>query len=438
MSVDSLAFKRLQSLFDDGVFTEMDRFGNESVVAGYGMVNGTPCCAFSQNVESDGAAMTAKQAEKIGKAYDLAEKIGCPVVGIYDSNGGKLSDGMDAVCAYSELIASADRLSGVVPQVSIVAGTCAASAAVWAQCADIVIMADSGELFVTAPSLLGDDVGNAKTAVKNGTAHIACKTDFDAVSSARDILSFLPSNNISCPAECDCVPPVGAFPAKDASSAVAAVCDEGSVVELRKEFGSDSITAFGRIAGSSVGVVAAYGVLNVDDCSKIASFVGVCDAYSIPVVTIVDTEGYETTVDSELDGNVKAASVLTKAYANATTVKIALISGKAYGPAFMTFAGKSSGADTVLAMNNAVISPLAPEAAATIIYNDRILAGEDKQVVLSEYLANDASAQVAASKGIIDDVVTAEDVYAKILCSLDILASKRVTTLDKKHVVLSF
>jgi len=438
MNVDSLAFKRMQSLFDDGMFTEMDRMGDNGVVVAYGMVNGTPCCAFSQNVESDGAAMTAKQAAKIGRAYALAEKIGCPIVGIFDSNGGKLSDGMDAVCAFSELIASADRLSGVVPQVSIIAGTCAASAAVWAQCADVVIMSDKGQLFVTAPSLLGDRVGNADTAVANGTAHIACDSDLSAVATAREALAFLPSNNISCAAECDCVPATNAFPATDAASAIAAVCDEGSVLELRKGFGTDSITAFGRIAGSSVGIVAAYGTLAANDCSKIASFVGICDAFSIPLVTLVDTVGYESSVDSELDGNVKAASVLTKAYANATTVKVAMITGKAYGPAFMTFAGKSSGADAVLAFDCAVISPLAPEAAATIVYNDRILAGEDKQVVLADYLANDASAQAVATKGIVDDVVTAEDAYAKLLGSLDILASKRVTTLDKKHVVLSF
>ena len=438
MTVDSLAMKRIQALFDDGVFTEMDRLGDDKVVVAYGMVNGSPCCAFSQNVDADGAAMCAQQAQKIGRAYALAEKIGCPIVGIFDSNGAKLTDGVGAVSAFSELICAADRLSGVVPQVAVIAGTCAASAAVWAQCSDVVIMSDKGNLFVTAPSLLGDKVGSADAAVANGTAHIACDDDVSAVTAARDVLAFLPSNNISCPAECDCVPAANVFPAADAATAVAAVCDDGSIVEIRKGFGTDSVTAFGRMAGASVGVVAAYGTLTADDCSKIASFVGLCDAFSIPVITLIDTVGYDVTVDSELDGNAKAAAVLTKAYANATTVKVALVTGKAYGPAFMTFAGKASGADTVLALDTAVISALAPEAAATILYNDRILAGEDKQAVLDDYLANDASAQAVAAKGAIDDVVTAADAYAKLLGSLDILASKRVSTLDKKHVVLSF
>ncbi len=438
MSVDSLSFKRLQALFDDGLFTEIDRLGDDKVLVAYGNVNGAPCCAFSQNVESDGAAMCGKQAEKIGRAYELAEKIGCPVVGIFDSNGGKLDNGIESVSAFSQLINFSNRLSGVVPQIAVVVGTCAASAAVWAQCSDVVIMSEGAQMFVTAPYLLGDKVGTSEAAVANGTAHIACSDDISSVSAARDVLAFLPSNNISCPAECDCVPSVGAFPAADAVSAVNALCDEASAVEIRKGFGTDSVTAFGRIAGASVGIVAAYNTLTADDCSKIASFVGICDAFSIPVITVVDTVGYESTADSELDGNCKAAAILTKAYANATTAKIALIAGNAYGPAFMTFAGKASGADFVLALDTAVVSPLAPEAAAAIVYNDRILGGEDKKVVLADYIENFASARAVAAAGAIDDVAECTDVYAKIINCLDIIASKRVSTLDKKHVVLSF
>ncbi len=438
MSVDSLAKERIRALFDDGLFTELDRLGCDSVVTAYGMVNGSPCYAFSQNIESDGAAMCSAQAAKIGRVYALAEKTGCPVVGIFDSNGAKMTDGIGAVSAFSDLIAASDRLSGVVPQVAVIAGTCAASAAIWAQCSDVVVMAKDAELFVTAPYLVGGEAGSADASVANGTAHIACDSANDAVMTARDVLAFLPANNISCPAETDCVPAVGAFPAADASSAIAALVDDGSVTELRKGFGSDSVTAFARIAGASVGVVAAFGKLTANDCAKIASFVGLCDAFSIPVINLIDTEGYESTADSELEGNAKAAAILTKAYANATCVKISVVLGKAYGPVFMTLAGKSAGADMVFAVENAVISSLAPEAASAIIYNDRILAGEDKQVVLADYLKNDASAEVAASIGAIDDVISASDVCGRVIGAIDILASKRVTTLEKKHVVLSF
>ena len=437
MSVDSLAKERIKSLFDDGVFTELGRFGSESVVTAYGMVNGSPCYAFSQNIDNDGAAMCTAQAEKILQVYSLAEKTGYPIVGIYDSNGGKLSEGMTASNAYSALIAASDRLSGVVPQIAVVAGVCAASAAVWAQCADVIIMSDKAEMFVTSPYLIGDEAGTSAADEANGTAHIVCN-DSDAVTTARDVLAYLPSNNISSPAETDCVPASGAFPANDAVSAISAVADDGSVIELKPGFGKSSAVALARVAGASVGIAAAYGKLGIDDCAKLASFIGLCDAFSIPVITLIDSEGFDSTADGELAGIAKSAAVLTKAYANATTAKIALITGKAYGAAFTALAGKSSGADTVLAFDSAVISPFAPEAAATILYNDRILAGEDKNTVYADYIKNVSSAQATAEKGVVDDVIAPSDAAARLLTAIDMLASKRVSTPDKKHVVLSF
>ena len=439
MSIDSEAKNRIAKLFDDGAYTELDSFGSSKVVTAYGMVNGAPCYAFSQNIDADGASMCACQAKKILRVYELAEKTGYPVVGIFDSNGGKLTKGIDAVSSYSELIAKAARLSGVVPQVAVIAGVCAASAAVWAMNSDVVVMTDEGELFVNAPSVLGDKkVGTADAAVANGTAHISFDSIDEAVAGARDILAYLPLNNLGVAAETDCVPATGAFPAADAAAAVAAVADDGSVLELRKGFGTDTVTAFARIAGESVGLVAAYGSLTADDCKKIASFVGLCDAFSIPVVTVIDTEGYAKCADGELDGMVKSASALTKAYAEATTAKIALISGKAYGSAFVTFAGKASGADAVYSLEGAVIAPMAPEAAATIVYKDRLDSGEDKNTVYADYIANDASAAAAAKKGAVDDVFAASETVDKLINALDMLASKRVSTLDKKHTVLSF
>lgn len=436
MSVGSLAKERIASLFDDGVFTELDRFGNDAVVTGYGLVNGSPCYAYSQNIDADGGAMCLAQAEKIEKVYSLAEKTGYPIVGIFDSNGGKLSDGMVTANAYSRLICASDRLSGVVPQIAVVAGVCAASSAIWAQCSDVIIMADNAEMFVTSPYLLGDKVGSADTAKSNGTAHIVCDKD-SAVSKAREVLSYLPSNNISSAAEADCAPAVGSFETDDASKAILAIADEGSVLELRPEFGNTSAVAFARIAGASVGVNSVYGEISADDCAKLASFIGVCDAFSIPIVTLINTEGFASAESDELNGISKSAALLTKAYANATTAKVALVTGKAYGAAFTALAGKSSGADVVLSFNDAVISAIKPEAAATVLYNDQILCGADKKGVLNDYINNFASAEAVAKSGVIDDVIDVNDAAAKVLGALDMLASKRVTTLDKKHVVLS-
>ncbi len=434
MGIDSLAKERITSLFDGGVFTELDRFGCESVITGYGMVNGTPCYAFSQDVEIDGGAMCTAQAEKIEKVYSLAEKMGYPIVGIFDSNGGKLSDGMSTSNAYSRLISASGRISGVVPQIAVVAGVCAASAAIWAQCADVVIMAENAEMFVNSPYILGENVGTAKFNADNGTAHIVSD---DAVMKAREVITYLPSNNISAAPEADCVPAVGSYNADNAYDAILAIADEGSVVELRSAYGKSSAVAFTRIAGASTGVASVNGNITADDCSKLASFVALCDAFSVPVVTLVNTEGFASTADDEIGGISKSAAMLTKAYANATTAKVALVIGSAYGSAFTAIAGNSSGADVVIALDSAVISPISPEAAATIVYNDRILAGEDKKAVFSEYVVNYASAEAAAKLGIIDDVVSVSDATAKVIGALDMIASKRVSILDKKHIVLS-
>ena len=434
MSIESLAKERMISLFDGGVFTELDRFGCESVITGYGMVNGSPCYAFSQNIAVDDGAMCAAQAEKIEKVYALAEKTGYPVIGIFDSKGGKLSDGMTTSNAYARLIAASGRISGVVPQFAVIAGVCAASSAVWAQCSDIVIMADNAEMFVTSPYILGENVGTAKANATNGTAHIVAS---DAVAKVRDIVSYLPSNNISSAPEADCVPAVGTFDADNALDLISAVADEDSAVELRADYGKSSVTAFVRIAGISVGVASVYGDITADDCSKLASFIALCDAYSIPVVTLINTEGFASAENDEIGGISKSAAMLTKAYTNATTAKVAVIVGNAYGTAFTALAGKSSGADVVLALDSAVVSPMAPDAAATIVYDDRILAGEDKKAVFDEYIDKFASAEAVAKLGLVDDVVTAFDATAKIVNALDMLSSKRMTILDKKHIVLS-
>ncbi len=434
MGNNSLAKERIASLFDGGVFTELDRFGNESVVTGYGMINGAPCYAFSQNVEADGGAMCSAQAEKIEKVYSLAEKTGYPVIGIFDSNGGKLTDGMTSSNAYARLIAASGRISGVVPQIAVISGVCAASAAIWAQCSDIVIMSEKAEMFVTSPYILGDNIVTSNAAAKNGAAHLVSA---DAVEAARDIIAYLPSNNISAASEADCIPAVGSFDTDDASAAIHAVADEGSSTELRAEFGKNAAVAFARVAGLSVGVTAVYGDITSDDCVKLASFIGLCDAFSIPVVTLVNSKGFAADCEAEANGIAKNAAMLTKAYSNATTAKLSIITGNAFGAAFTALAGKSSGADIVFALENAVISPLAPEAASAIVYNERILDGEDKKTVLADYISNYACAEAAAKLGLIDDVVNASDATSKVISALDMLASKRVSILDKKHVVLS-
>ena len=409
----------LSGIFDQGSFTELDRLtDNCEVVTGFGSINGCPCYAFVQDADVNGGAMGTKQADKLIKLYDLAEKTGYPIIGVYDSIGGHIDEGLGAMQAYSSLIAKADRLSGVVPQIAVIKGICGASSAIWAMCSDIVIATKDAKLFLDKS---GDDGIDA-----NKNAQIIADDLASALENAKNLICALPSNNL------------GEAPIADMAGAdcgcgciIARIADAGSVIPLNKGEEYSAKTAFARLGGMSVGMINVDGEIKSKDSKKIISFLGICDAYSIPVITFVNTEGYYTSCNCSL----KSAAALTKAYANATTAKITVINGKAYGPAYMTFAGKASGADEVIAVNGSVISPIDPEAAMNIVYNKRILDGEDKQVLLDEYIKNEASAEKAASNGYVSDIVNEDELCAKLRITLDMLLSKRVSTLDKKHTV---
>ncbi len=417
MSKEYAANQLLKGIFDDGSFTELNRLTEDcEVVTGYGCISGCPCYAFVQNTEINNGAMGKIQANKLMKLYDLAEKTGCPVIGVYDSNGGHLGEGLDAVEAYSKLIAKADRLSGVIPQIAVIKGVCGASSAIWALCSDIVIAAKDAQLFL-------DKSGNDDNGIDNGTAQIVADDINDAIEKAKQIVCALPSNNLSAAPIAD----VADGEKSNCGCVIGSIADAGSVIQLGKNEDDSAKTALARLGGLSVGMVAVNGTMSIRDCKKIASFIGLCDAYTIPIITFVDTDGF-----CGCNGSLKAAAALTKAYTDATTAKVAVINGKAYGSAFLTFAGS---ADEVIAVKGSIVSTIEPEAAMNIAYNDRILAGEDKAALLTEYMNSEASAEKAAENGFIGDIVTEDELSDKLRILLDMLMSKRVSTLDKKHAV---
>lgn len=443
----SEARNRIKLLFDNGEFTELNKSAKSGdndceVITAFGCVHGNPCYAFSQDITVNNGAMGTSQAAKILRVYELAEKTGYPVVGIYDSNGAHIDEGIAAVDAYSKLIDRSSRLSGVVPQISVIAGVCAASSAMLALCADLVVMAQDASLFITPSQFTGDDkVGTAKAAVANGTAHICAESAEDAVQKAADLIGIMPSNNLCASAAFESAPSSSSITADaDAKAKVLAVADEGSFIEIQDGFGTSSVAAFATVNGVVSGVCAAGNSdrLSENDCKKIASFVRLCDSYSIPVITLVDTEGFDESAENELGGMAKCAAMLTKAYAEATTPKITVITGKAYGPAYLIFAGKAANADAVFAYDSAVISTLRPETAVSILYNDRILAGEDRQTLIDEYISTTASAKNVAASGFVDDVIAPSDTVASIMSAMDMLLSKRISTLDKKHANFIF
>lgn len=443
---NSPARERLTYLFDEGQFTELDAFAMSGdslsgVITAYGYVEGSPVYAFSQDQSVKSGAVGKAHAAKICKVLELAAKTGVPVVGIHDSNGAFIDGGVDALSAYGDMLMWTSNLSGVVPQISVIAGVCAGSAALIACSSDVLIMTEKSEMFMTPPfdATEAKGAGSAKNAAKSGTAQLVCKDDKEAVGMARKVITRLPMNNLSPIPMFEFAESTASMSA-DAATMVAAIADSDSVIELSPDFGTAAFTALATIQGATVGFAATNKTahkLTADDCSKLARFMRTCDAFAIPVVTLVDSEGFETSAATELMGCIRDMAKLASAYAEATTVKLSIITGKAYGTAFIALAGKNANADMILAFPDAVISPLAPETAVEFLHHDALKGATDlaekRKALADEYAATTASVFEAAAKNCVDDVIEPSGARAAIISALDILAGKRVSKLPKKH-----
>lgn len=442
-NMDSAARKRLSYLFDDGVYTEINSLSMQKdslsgVVTAYGYVNGSLVYAYSQDKTVNNGAVGLPHAQKISKLYSLAAKTGRPIVGIHDSNGAFIDGTVDSLTAYGDMIGASAAISGVVPQISVIAGTCAGSAAILACSSDFVVMTNDGELFVTPPfDSEKNGMGTAKSAAKAGTASIVCDDDKTAMEKVVELLRLIPENNLSSV-------PVYEYSDNAVTAGntlediVSMITDADSVTELSAEFGKASYTALATTGGSTVGIVATNKTndkLVSDDCAKIARFVRTCDAFGIPVITIVDTEGFEG--ESETAGCIRNMAMLSGSYSEATTAKITLITGKAYGPAFVAFASKSANADFTFAWEKAVVSPLNPLTAVEFMWHDKLAGAADVAVkraeLAREYVDTCATAEMAANKNAVDEIIACADTKAKLVEVLDVLSGKRVSNLPKKH-----
>lgn len=432
---DSKALKRLETLFDDGSFTEIDAYaksadGDVEVVAGFGTVNGCAAYAFSQDIAVDGGAVSVAQCAKIEKIYDLALKTGCPVIGVYDSNGVKITEGFEVLNAYGKLLKASSKLSGVCPQISVIAGACLGTSALIANMADVVVAVRDADFYVSAPS----DI-TAEDSYKEGTVDILAD-DFDgAVSAIKELISLLPSNNLSfAPVYDFSEPSVTADEDGDSASIINAIADHASAVELKGGYASSNCKTFlASVMGSTVGFIGFDGKALCPGCSyKAEAMIKLCDAYSIPIVTLVNADGV---ISDKENQTLTALTKLTSAYSAATCPKISLITGKAIGAAYITLAGKGSNADFAFAWDTSIASPLSTDAAVAFLYNGRLAQGEDRAELEKEYNETLASPFTAAACGAVDDVFVPAESRAKIIAALDILAGKRETTMPRKHAV---
>lgn len=430
---DSDARKRLSAFFDEDGFVELDKFLSadgelSSVVAGYGTVSSGHAIqrvyAFAQDISVRGGAVDKTAALKIKRVYELAAKSGCPVVGFFDSKGGDINEGMAVLSAYGDIMKASAAVSGVVPQIAVITGVCAGCAAMLAAMADVAVITEKSELFLTAPFNNADGklegAGSAANALKSGVCQISAKDDNDAINKVKRLVSVLPANNLS----------TGWYEFSEENTSeinaslkgaelVSAIADLNSVIEFSADFGSAAYTALCAVDMDMIAFVATNkaGKLSAADCAKIARFVQFADVFSIPVVTVIDTEGFEGSSAAELSGSVRDCARLAQVYATATTVKVNLITGKAFGAAFAAF----DSADITFAWENAQIAPMNPEAG-------KVFMGEE--LVTSPF--------AAASLGMVDSVIDAADTRDAITSALEMCADKRVSAPHRKHANFSF
>ena len=444
-NMDCQARTRLSYLFDDGKYTEINSYAKENdcltgVVTAYGYVNGNAVYAFSQDKSINNGAVGPAHAAKIAKLYSLAAKTGTPVIGIHDSNGAIVNGTAESLTAYGELINAASVISGVVPQISVVAGTCAGSAALFACSSDFIIMTKDAEFFMT-PAFTKENSGSASDAAANGIAAAVCDDDKAAIEKAKELINLMPVNNLAPLPMFEYNEPETAVSA-DFNSLINGVCDAESIIELYAEFGKASYTALATVNGATVGIAATNKTsdkLTDADCSKLSRFIRTCDAFAVPVITFVDTEGFDA---ADAISGVKSMTQLANCYAEATTAKISVITGKAVGPAFIALAGKDISSDFTYIWESACVSPLAPLSAVEFLWHDKLKGAADvnakRNELAEEYKATLASAESAAASGAVDEIISASSTREAIISALDILSSKRVTKLPKKHNNIPF
>lgn len=418
---ETAAYKTLEAFFDDGEFTPIASLAKSKdtyaeVVAGRGYVDERPVYAFAQNPDFCGGAMSKAQAAKIKKVYDLAKMNGEPIVGFYNSKGGRLDEGNALLQGYGEVLNAASKISGVVPQISVILGDCIGTGALNAVSADFVIATKDSRLSLDT---MGDN-SNIEYNAENGIVSVVADDEADAVEKTKELLNYLPDSNLAF---------TMGFEEAEANAdgcLVRRMVDEGSPYQLNKDYGENSRTLFAALKGSIVGIVRTTGgKLTSDDANKIAKHVRFCDAFSIPLITFVDVEAFE---------DIKSAAKVSSAYAEATTAKISVINGKAVGSAYIALAGAGANADMVYALPDAVISPVNPEAVALINSPEELNVPVSEQAaVVEKYAKDNLSAEKAAENGYVDDVVSEEELRDTLVNACYMLSSKRVETESKKH-----
>lgn len=474
------ARERLQKLFDSNTFNEIDQFAvhqshdlgldkqkflGDSVVTGFGLIDGRKVFAYAQDFTVLGGSLSYVASKKICKIMDQASKIGCPIIGINDSGGARIQEGIDSLAGYAEIFTRNTLLSGVVPQISIIAGPAAGGAVYSPAITDFIFMVDGiGQMYITGPDVVkavtGENIsheelgGSSTHSVKSGVAHFRSPSENECYSKVRTLLSYLPSNNSENPPNVEMtdttklddtirniIPPNSNQP-YDVLDVINKITDQNSFFEIHSEFAKNIVVGLGRLDGYAVGIVANQpaqmaGMLDIDASDKASRFVRFCDAFNIPLVTLVDVPGFMPGLHQEFGGIIRHGAKLLYAYAEATVPKLSVILRKAYGGAFIVMSSKGLRSDVNLAWPTAEIAVMGPEGAVNIVSRREISKHENPEVkraeLVSEYRTKFANPYVAAGRGYIDDVIDPAETKVKLSTNLKMLQTKIDSIPPKKH-----
>jgi methylmalonyl-CoA decarboxylase subunit alpha len=475
------ARERLDLLFDPGTFRELDMFVNhrcvnfgmekveipsDGVVTGHGLINGRPVFAFAQDFTSRAGSLGEMHAKKICKVMDLALKAGAPFVGINDSGGARIQEGVDALSGYGQIFYRNSISSGVIPQISAIMGTTAGGAVYSPAMTDFIFMVKKTSfMFITGPqvikSVTGEEIsfeelGGAMTHnEKSGVAHFACESDQDAIDQIKKLLSYLPSNNMEDPPvidtgddprrqdpELDSIIPDNPNQFYDMKNVIRSIVDNGEFFEPHQYFATNIIVCFARLNGRTIGIIANQpaslaGCLDIDASDKATRFIRFCDAFNIPLLTIADVPGYLPGSNQEWGGIIRHGAKLLWCYSEATVPKLLLVTRKDYGGSYLAMCSRDLGADMAFAWPTAEIAVMGAEGAANVIHRKEIQDAEDKAAKrkekIQEYKDLFSNPYCAAARGYIDAVIVPRETRPRLIEALEIMCTKRETRPPKKH-----
>lgn len=437
MKNNSVGSQRIARLFDAGTFVELGAYrkrpdgAQTGAVCGYGAVNGRLVYAFSQDSDRQKGAFDALQAEKIADLYALALKNGAPVVGMFDSAGAYVADGASALSAFGKLLASVSRASGAVPQIAFISGICAGLAATAAAMFDLTVLVDGkSQLSVNAPFVVGKEVGTVEYAREKGLSSVTVAGEDEAIATLRTLIDLLPANaeeGVAAETSSDDVNRAVT------TAEVGELADAGTLLEIGAGYADEMRVSLARFGGVPCGIVANNGVITADGAKKAARFIGFCDSFGLPVITLTDSVGIA--VSSAEEGSPLAAALgkLAMTYANATTAKITAVVGKAYGAVFTLMGSKALGADVVYALPAAEISTMVPESAVAFLWNDQITETTTREELVAKWKAECASPEAAAADGSIDDVIDPAELRQRICAAVYMLLEKNDGTPNRLH-----